>query len=384
MAVRADAPRALGPLGLVRLVLAVAALSLYAGLTTLAASPIRQLTATTTANLRPAWSPDAKRVAFQRSEADGQYHVYVMDADGGNARRVTAGDADDRHPAWSPDGKLLAIDSGTAAQREVWIVDIATTRRTQVTKLGGVVSFPSWSPDGSRIAFYLYRAGAMDLWTVGRDGTGAQQVTQGLATEQNQQCTFACHAAAWSPRGDRIAYSSGDHSRVLVSAPAPGSAATAVSPDDERAHFPLFLGDGRLVYVSEHITLDQSYTDLWALPPAEGAARTEIATGVLAQGPFELSPDGRELLFASPRSGNFEIYAVTLDEAGKAALAQPPERPSAGETGQQNPSAAVPATRSGGTAGPLGESTPYLLGLAAVALVGIGVELLVRARRSRP
>ncbi len=377
---RADHRRTLVVLRAIEIALAVAALSLYAGLASVAASPIRQLTATTTANMRPAWSPDSTRIAFQRSEADDRSHIYVMDADGGNAHAVTAGDVDDRHPAWSPDGKLLAVDSGTSTQREIWIIDVASTRRTQATKLGANASFPSWSPDGARIAFYLYRAGAADLWIVGKEGNGAEQITEGLASEERQQCTFACHSAAWSPRGDRLAYSSGDQTHVMVMAPVARSTATAVSPDDEHAHFPLYLADGRLVYTSEHITLEQSWTDLWALPPDDPSARTKLVGDVQAQGPFELTSDGRALLFASPRSGNFEIYAVTLDDAGKTALAQAAARASGGADASVTPAAAE-AARQGTWPGPLGGSTPYLLGLAAVGLVGLGIELLVRARR---
>ena len=123
-------------LALARVLLATSALVLLAGHMSVAgASPIRQLTVTTTANLRPAWSPDAKRIAFQRSESDGQYHVHVMNADGGNARRVTAGDVDDRHPAWSPDGRLLAVDSGSGTTREIWIIDVASTQRAGIVLL---------------------------------------------------------------------------------------------------------------------------------------------------------------------------------------------------------------------------------------------------------
>src|SRR5260370_40204903 len=244
-----------------------------------------------------------------------------MDGDGGNVRQLTSGTADDRHAAWSPDGKLLAVDSGSSTRREIWTVDVSSGARKQITSLVGVASFPSWSPDGARVAFYVYRAGTMDVWIVGANGDGAAAMTRGLASEARLQCTFACHSAAWSPDGARIAIADGDQRRVLLMASVIDSALRPITPDGENDHFPRYLANGSVIYVSEHIALDQSWTDLWSTDPAASDTRTAVAQNVLAQGPFEISADGKQLLFASPRSGNFEIYAVTLDDAGSAALA---------------------------------------------------------------
>jgi Tol biopolymer transport system component len=292
---------------------------------TSAASPIRQLTSTSSTNVRPVWSPDGKRIAYQ-SNRDGTYHIYVMDTDGGNTKQISSGsEIDDRHPAWSPDGSAIAVDSGDATHREIFIIDVSSQRRTQVTKSNAIASFPSWSPDGKRIGYYVYDAGTMDVWLSARDGSGTQRVTTELASEKNNQCTFACHSVRWSPDSSRIAFSDGDLSRVLVmSAVTPSSSPQAISPDGERSHFPVFLANGQLIYVTEHLSMDQSWTDLWLQQPDATAQRDQIAQGILAQGPFEFSADGSQLLFASPRSGNFEIYAVTLDDAGKTALSTNP------------------------------------------------------------
>src|SRR6202022_1908398 len=74
---------------------------------------------------------------------------------------------------------------------------------TQITNLDAFASFPSFSPDGSRLSFYVYQKGSLELWTVNKDGSKAVQMTQGLASENKSQCTFACHMASWSPDGCR-------------------------------------------------------------------------------------------------------------------------------------------------------------------------------------
>src|SRR5437879_3631347 len=220
---------------LVRVLCLAACVAFVSGGTTVGASPIRQLTQTSASNLRPVWSPDGKRIAFQTNR-DGPYHIYVMDADGGNVRQLTSGDADDRHPTWSPDGKRIAVDSGSDIKRDIWVIDMASRARTQLTRSGAITSFPSWSPDGTRISYYVYRDGAMDIWTTDADGGNTVQLTRQLASERNNQCTFACHSPAWSPDGRQLAFPDADHPPRRLRRPAPRPHGVRRGLRGDRAH----------------------------------------------------------------------------------------------------------------------------------------------------
>jgi Tol biopolymer transport system component len=383
--------------------------AVLAGLTTaqaaLAAGPIVQVTADGTSSVRPAWSPDGSHIAFQTSQSNA-YHVYTMAADGSDRRPVSQGDVDDRHAAWSPDGKMLAVDSGTDLQREVTLIDLGSGARTQITSLGAFASFPSWSPDGSRLSFYVYQNGTMELWTVNRDGSKPVQMTQGLASETRSQCTFACHGAAWSQDGTRLAFADGDQKNVLTMRSDDGSDQVKVSADDPtgRSHFPAYLHDGRLAYVTEHINPGQSWTDVWAVTPGSNQPPVALLQDVQVQGPFDFSPDQQKLLFFSPRNGNFDIYIATLDASGKDALKKlssdtelAPALAAAGHpagasvSGQVGPSSVQPAAAAASAASaappetgilPAGVS-PYVVALAGLAVIWVLVEGVVIARRRR-
>jgi len=65
---------------------------------------LRQITAGANPAIDPAFSPNGKRIAFERAGVG----IFTIDRDGGGLRRLTNG-ARDAYPAWSPDGKQLAF-----------------------------------------------------------------------------------------------------------------------------------------------------------------------------------------------------------------------------------------------------------------------------------
>ena len=109
------------------------------------------------------YSPDGSKIAFV-SDRDGTDNIWVMNADGSDARAITRSKEQMYgSPSWSPDGRYLvarrwgAYPSNWASRRiELWMFHIDGGSGIQITKGEGeatVAASPSFSPDGKYIYF---------------------------------------------------------------------------------------------------------------------------------------------------------------------------------------------------------------------------------------
>ncbi|MBE2200249.1 MAG: PD40 domain-containing protein [Anaerolinea sp.] len=157
--------------------------------------PPHRLTNHGSSDMQPRYNRGATRVVFS-SNRDGDYEIFVMNADGSGLQQLTHNGANDVNPVWSPDGSQIAFQSYRDGQAEVYVMDANGSNQQRLTAHGNYDGEPTWSPDGSQIAFTSARTGTPYIYVMNSDGTGVTQLS-------NQPSVYP----AWSPDGSQIAYS---------------------------------------------------------------------------------------------------------------------------------------------------------------------------------
>jgi Tol biopolymer transport system component len=156
-----------------------------------------------------AWSPDGKQIAIA-SDADGDFDVYVVPAEGGTPSVITRNKDDDREPAWSPDGKYLTFssDRNSPGELEIWRMTVIGSELKQLTDNVNSSYGAFWAPDSQSIVFLSNRRVNTDLYIMTADGAGQRAVlVRDVPAEERDP--------AWSPDGEWIAFSSNREGAVF-------------------------------------------------------------------------------------------------------------------------------------------------------------------------
>jgi Tol biopolymer transport system component len=122
-------------------------------------------------SLAPDWSPAGDSIVY----AD-VYGLFVQSTDGQTRYQLTDNN-NDTNPVWSPDGEQVAFTRRQHDHWEIYVVDADggnLRRLTNTPAVDGVAGnsvAPAWSPDGSQLAFLTDRSGEWQIWVMGADGS---------------------------------------------------------------------------------------------------------------------------------------------------------------------------------------------------------------------
>jgi Tol biopolymer transport system component/DNA-binding winged helix-turn-helix (wHTH) protein len=261
----------------------------------------------------PAYSPDGTTLAFGRWFNFGVADVYVAKA-GAPARRLTFDNLKLHGLVWDSDGRHLLYSSNRGGTFGLWRIDIdgrepervAVPARTVdapvLSRDGRRLVYEEWvgqanifaldahavqpaplpvttstrwdwnpqpAPDGARFAFVSDRSGPVELWVAEAGDSEPQRLTHFGGPYVG--------APAWSTNGQRIAFESPatDGNFDIYEVAVEGGAPVRLTDDPAQDRFPHYAADGRsLLYASRR----SGDWEIWRLDLATRAS-TRVTEG---------------------------------------------------------------------------------------------------------
>ena len=334
-----------------------------------------QLTTQVSYECAPVWSADGQQIAFA-SDRYGNLDVFVMAADGGPATRLTYQSVAEEPQAFTPDGQWVVFDAciqdpaesvmfptsslpelykvpvkggrtlqvlGTPAEmisfapdgksfyyqdrkgyedewrkhhtssitRDVWFYDAQSGQHTNVTAHAGEDRNPVVSADGKTLYFLSERnGGSMNVYSCEAKAGDTK------AGEPKAVTTFKTHPVRFlSMAKDGLlcfTYNGEIYTQKLGAEPQ--KLAISLTRDDEvtiadlsftnEAHQPVVSKDGKQI---AFVTRGEVF-----VTSTEYATTRRISQTAGAEADVDFAPDGRTIVYASERNGNWQLYTASI------------------------------------------------------------------------
>jgi dipeptidyl aminopeptidase/acylaminoacyl peptidase len=314
----------------------------------------------------PQLSPDGTSVAFVRTTTDARTgsrnaDIWMVRADGSAPpSQLFGGEKSETAPHYSPDGTRMAFISTRNGAAQVYIAPAVGGEPKQMTTLAAGVQAPLiFSPDGRRVAFVsdVYpecadetcnkqRAEAADKnpvkahhitrllyrhWTDWRENIRhhifVTDIESGATVDvtpgdfDSPPFSYEDNAIAFSPDGSQLAFVSNREGNDVEAwttnqdvwiVPTSGGEARQLTTNKAADVQPVFTNDGRQIVVRAQRRAGFE-SDRWYLEGYDvntGAHRTVFEMPDLSVEDFDLTADGRSIVFAAQDHGAVNLYAV--------------------------------------------------------------------------
>jgi len=238
------------------------------------------------------------------SDRTGTKEIYVMDADGGNARAVTANKSINNFPGWSPQGDSIVYTSYRHRNQPNLFVStrgrgkprrLLTGLKRDLSQYRGV-----FDPLGKHLAVVISDGGPSDIYDVVPGSRKLRRLTRNKSIDISP---------SWSPNGKQIAFvSDRSGSPQLYLMLADGRNARRLTFNGSYNTAPSWSPDGKWIAYETQVG---GQFDIWLIDP-EGKTNVPLITHPRSDEAPSWAPNSRMLAFSSTRRGRADIYVVDV------------------------------------------------------------------------
>lgn len=131
--------------------------------------------------MSPSWSPTGRDVAYVSFETDLP-RIYIQNIATGDRRQITNYPNLNSSPEWSPDGTKLAMVLSKDGSPDIYVQDLTTNELIRVTDHPLIDTEPSWTADSRSIVFMSERTGQPQIY----------QIELGASSFNVERLTYDC------------------------------------------------------------------------------------------------------------------------------------------------------------------------------------------------
>lgn len=135
--------------------------------------------------MSPSWSPDGQNVAYVSFETNLP-RIYIQNIATGDRRQITNFPNINSSPVWSPDGTKLAMVLSKGGSPDIYVMDLTSNQLVQLTNHPAIDTEPSWTVDGRSVVYMSDRTGQPQIY----------QMEIGASAYEVERLTYDCYQCA--------------------------------------------------------------------------------------------------------------------------------------------------------------------------------------------